>query len=68
MDYGCIVWGDCGKQNALHQFFAPRASSKRSYAWGKSQDLYTIHAIETNAAINKQQKTVHEITTCVQNH
>ena len=18
MDYGCIVWGDCGKQNALH--------------------------------------------------
>ena len=43
--------------------------SKSSYAYyprGKSQDLYTIHAIETNATIFKQQKTVYEITTCVQ--
>ena len=54
MDYGCIVRGDCEKQNALHlKRLQNQKQSNAHYPQGKSQELYTIHVIETNAAAFK---------------
>lgn len=53
---------------AIHVFESAKCIYLRLCNCWELQDLYTIHSIETNAAIFKQQRTVHEITTCVQNH
>ena len=63
MDYGCIVWGDCGKQNAQH--LERLQNQAMRIILSANHKTCTQHMRSNNAAFFKQQKTFLEIATGV---
>ena len=55
-DYGCIVWADCEKLNAQH------LECLQKQALRIIPTVNPKTCTQTNPAIFKQEKTVHEIT------